>query len=649
MRTTLKRGIGRGAALNGNGNGRAVLPPTSPAVTIYRQPEPSSRGVAALVLKGFLWLLAGIVSVFVSLAGGYYLWLHEVPASLRAVSRDVIKAQKHLGIPIAGKPTIALVVGYDKRKGVEKDLTSRSDTIMLIRSDPETNSISMMSFPRDLQVLNYCPGRAPVLDRINTAYTMCGAAGTLDTVKHLTGINVNYLITVNFAGFKQVVDKVGGVWVDVDRRYFNNNTTGYERYATIDLQPGYQKLNGRDALDYVRFRHTDSDLYRLARQQLFVRAMKEQISHSFLPLSIPRIVGAITRNHNVQIGAGGGKTVDFDTIKSYGFAAYKTPSGHISTSPIGGLTGTNELTAPQSDIDAAVQDFLNPDVEAPEKAGAVALGKKPRLASAGPRASTVPVLVLNGNGVAGAATTASAQLHEKGYPLVLPANGARADAPSYDYARTKVYFDPRQPGAQPAAKRLATLFGQADVGPIPTTIKLLQNGAMEIVVVGATYAGKLAPAPRDQTPTRQPPDVRSDPGASRPYLDQVKRKVHFPLQLPTVLDSHSRPDFEVPVRSYWIGKHRAVRLTYKTSRDVAGYWGIEQTDWADPPLLDKPNRTIVRGGRRFDLYFSGVHLHVIALREKNASYWVTNTLLNTLSNETMIAIAKGLKPLGSAK
>ena len=66
MRTTLKRGIGRGAALNGHGNGRAVLPPTSPAFTVYRQPEPSSRSIAGLVLKGFLWLLAGIVSVFVS-------------------------------------------------------------------------------------------------------------------------------------------------------------------------------------------------------------------------------------------------------------------------------------------------------------------------------------------------------------------------------------------------------------------------------------------------------------------------------------------------------------------------------------------------------------------------------------------------------
>ncbi|MDQ5820254.1 MAG: LCP family protein [Actinomycetota bacterium] len=648
MRTTLKRGIGRGAAVNGNGNGRAILPPVAPPFTIYRQPEPSRRGVAALILKGLLWLLAGIVSVFVSLAGGYYLWLHEVPTSLRAVSKDVIKAQKDLGVPIAGKPTIALVVGYDKRKGVERELASRSDTIMLMRADPTTDSISMMSFPRDLQVLNYCPGRAPVLDRINTAYTMCGAQGTLTTVKELTGLDVNYLITVNFAGFKQVVDKLGGVWIDVDRRYFNDNARGFERYATIDLQPGYQKLNGRDALDYVRFRHTDSDLYRLARQQGFVKAMKEQISHSFLPISIPRIVGAITRNHNVQVGAGGGKEVDFDTIKSYGFMAYKTPAGHIFTSSIEGLTGDSVLSASESSMDAAVQDFLNPDVEAPEKAGAVALGRKPRLKT-GPRASTVPVLVLNGNGVAGAATTAGAQLLEKGYPLVLPANGARADAPSYDYGRTKVYFDPRQASGQPAAKRIAALFGEADVDPIPAALKPLQNGAMEIVVVGATYRGTLAAAPRDKTPKRQPPDVRSDSAASKALLQPLRTKVGFPLQVPTVIEGHSQPDLEVPIRSYWIGKRRAVRQTFKTSLDVAGFWGITQTNWADPPLLDKPNRTIFRKGRRYDLFFEGAHLHVVALREEDASYWVTNTLLNKLSNETMLAIARGLRPLGSAK
>ena len=110
---------------------------------------------------------------------------------------------------------------------------------------------------------------------------------------------------VNFRGFKQLVAKVGGVWMDVDRRYFNDNTSGGERYATIDLQPGYQKLNGQKTLDFVRFRHIDNDLYRNARQQMFVRAFKQQVTHSFAPTSVPKIIDAIT--DNVQV-AGGGKS-----------------------------------------------------------------------------------------------------------------------------------------------------------------------------------------------------------------------------------------------------------------------------------------------------------------------------------------------------
>ena len=68
--------------------------------------------------------------------------------------------------------------------------------------------------------------------------------------------------------------------MDVDRRYFNDHG-GPTGYAKINLQPGYQRLNGTRALDFVRFRHTDSDLYRNARQQLFVRAFKDQIESAF--------------------------------------------------------------------------------------------------------------------------------------------------------------------------------------------------------------------------------------------------------------------------------------------------------------------------------------------------------------------------------
>ena len=84
------------------------------------------------------------------------------------------------------------------------------------------------------------------------------------------------MINVNFGTFRRAVNYVGGVYVDVDRDYFNDNSGGGERYATIDVNPGYQKLMGQDALDYVRYRHTDNDFIRAARQQDFLRQARGQ-------------------------------------------------------------------------------------------------------------------------------------------------------------------------------------------------------------------------------------------------------------------------------------------------------------------------------------------------------------------------------------
>ena len=89
-------------------------------------------------------------------------------------------------------------------------------------------------------------------------------------MEKLTGIPVNYLVTVNFHGFKLIVNKLHGVYMQVDHRYINT-VGGPSGYAKINLEPGYQRLDGQQALDFVRFRHTDSDLYRLARQQLSSR------------------------------------------------------------------------------------------------------------------------------------------------------------------------------------------------------------------------------------------------------------------------------------------------------------------------------------------------------------------------------------------
>ncbi|MBV8079734.1 MAG: LCP family protein, partial [Actinobacteria bacterium] len=256
MRTTLKRGVGRGAELNGNGH--SVFPPGPvSAVVRYRQPPPPGRTGLGFMRRILLVTVLVVSALVIGGAGGAYLWFHESVNAVRAHSTDVKIAEKQLDVALPGQAAIALVLGYDARRGIDAfgASDSRSDTVMLIRADPQTKTISMLSFPRDLIVPIYCPGRSPVDDRINSAFTRCGSKGTLDTVKHLTGLPINYLITVNFHGFKEIVDQFGGVWLDIDRRYYNhNNGSAATNFADIDLQPGYQLVTGGSALDFVRYR-----------------------------------------------------------------------------------------------------------------------------------------------------------------------------------------------------------------------------------------------------------------------------------------------------------------------------------------------------------------------------------------------------------
>ena len=74
--------------------------------------------------------------------------------------------------------------------------------------------------------------------------------------------------------------------------------------------------------------------------------------------------------------------------------------------------------------------------------------------------------------------------------------------------------------------------------------------------------------------------------------------------------------------------------------------GIEETDWNDAPILASPSFEHRIHGRVYDLYYSGSNLHMVVLKESGATYWVINTILDSLSNETMLAIARGLHPLG---
>src|SRR4029077_4383536 len=199
-------------------------------------------------------------------------------------------------------------LGSDRR-AKSKDSLDRtdpphSDTMLLVRFDPEQGQTSVMSIPRDLLVnIKSAKGEYYPQEKINAAYTygakLGGVKGSMvlaaETIEHevFPGLKLNGIVDVNFAGFIKVVDTLGCVYVNVDHRYLHINGEGGELYSEINLQPGYQKLCYNNALSYVRYRHGDSDFVRVARQQDFLRNLREQISPEAVAAQIHHAAKAV--------------------------------------------------------------------------------------------------------------------------------------------------------------------------------------------------------------------------------------------------------------------------------------------------------------------------------------------------------------------
>jgi LCP family protein required for cell wall assembly len=187
---------------------------------------------------------------------------------------------------VAGSPQTLLLVGDDRRPALKTRAHSfvppHSNEMLLVRLDPNRPTISMLSIPRDLQEPIYKPDGTVAVTRINAAYTYGGVELMVRTIKQVLGVSINHVVVMTFPHFRRAVDEMGCVYSTVDRRYYHVNVPGGEQYFEVNLQPGYQQLCGKSALQFVAYRHGDTALIRDARDQRFLLDAKAQYGPSLL-------------------------------------------------------------------------------------------------------------------------------------------------------------------------------------------------------------------------------------------------------------------------------------------------------------------------------------------------------------------------------
>jgi LCP family protein required for cell wall assembly len=317
-----------------------------------KKPPPSGDGEPAPKPRRFWWrfLLAAVLIVAVSAATTATASLLYIDSIANAIRPENDKLQKKLNKFLAdaeGAQTF-LVIGSDKRANEEED-PGRSDTTMLVRLDPDKGLISMMSIPRDLKV--EIPGYGT--GKFNEAYSYGGTKLTLRTVKSLTGLPINHVVNVDFLGFAQGVYAIGCVYADVDRRYYHSNegVAPSEQYAEINVQPGYQLMCGKKALAYVRYRHTDTDIVRSARQQEFLSAARSRVSVKDILLDQGELVEAFTDYTTSDISDG--KTL-LEVLKLLAASRNST----INEVHFPAELGPSFVYTTESALDAAVREFL---------------------------------------------------------------------------------------------------------------------------------------------------------------------------------------------------------------------------------------------------------------------------------------------------
>lgn len=518
-----------------------------------KKPPPAGDPEPAPKPKRFWWrfTLASILIVAVSAAAtatGVLLYVDSIAHALGHNNHLHNKLHNALAQIDPGEPQTILILGSDKRAGAEfEEDPGRSDTTILLRIDPEQERIAVMSIPRDLKV--EIPGFGT--EKFNAAYSYGGPKLTLQVVKELTGLRISHVVNVDFLGFVRAVDAIGCVYTDVDRRYYHSNVglPPSEQYSEIDIQPGYQLLCGKKALEYVRYRHTDTDIVRSARQQSFISDARHQVSLQDLLFDQTHLIDIFTEYTTSDISH---STELLEVLKL--LVAARNAS--IDQIHFPAELGPSFVYSSESMIHGAVREFL------------------------------------------GETGSSSGEFPEKTYAATSTKKKSKGAKPKRAKPKKKPVVKVEPPGSD---------------GLVPAR----EAGEAEAKIVARKVGGGFPVF----YPTRLPSGaayVETDP-----YEHIVDPRVyHFK-------DKDGN-------------RHGAYRMVaeYQPEYEL-NYFGVQGVQgWSDPPILSNPSETRTIHGREYEIYVDGEKVKLVAWHRGDNTYWISNSLQQSLTNEQMIGIAR---------
>jgi LCP family protein required for cell wall assembly len=320
------------------------------------------RKILLIALIALVVLVAAAVGIGYWQASSIVAQFHAGPkaAVVKAVEPELRRPPRHALVQLPREPSAQtiLLIGSDRRWSGGSG--ARSDTIMLARLEPARRRIALLSIPRDLYVA--IPGHGH--DRINMAYRDGGERLLTRVVRNTFGVEIDHFVEVDFHGFKDLVSDVGGIYVPIDQRYYNRNIgTAATNYADIDLQPGYQRLNGRQALAFARYRHDDNDFVRAARQQFLLSIVAHDVlSGSWNPFRMRRLALTVAKATTSDISR-------LSEVYSLARAIHDTPSSRLARFTVNAsdlfLDGADYLAADRTQLRATVRAWLGVQPRSP--------------------------------------------------------------------------------------------------------------------------------------------------------------------------------------------------------------------------------------------------------------------------------------------